>query len=292
MASVINIRNWSKIYEVSDAKRTNAGKPLAWVAFPTKHDGRGFRRLIKRIDGLALFAAFVLMVEVAGKMPTRGVLDCEDGPLTPEDLADKTGGDVLAFEICVQVLSEPSFGINWIEVSGDTPTYFRVAPPTYVRTYDTERDDTERTKRDDISASAETRDKPAKPLEKPKEARVKKKPTGPHHELIQHFCDLWHERYDAKYPFADGRDGEHVKWILAQVNQNLEAAKVIVEAYLADDDVFFQKDRHSIGVLKSQFRKFITSEPATRARTDNDIPEVQSSLSFQEMTEIAHGRKV
>lgn len=84
-------------------------------------------------------------------------------------------------------------------------------------------------------------------------------PTGNHAALVKWFCDSWEKKYGEKYPFLGGKDGEHVKWILNQVNDDLERAKRIVTGYLASEDEFFVKDRHGLGTLKSQFRRFITA---------------------------------
>src|SRR5690349_12763589 len=99
------IRQWSKWFEKSHKPTERA---FAWVAVPTRHDGKGFRRLLRQNNGMAIFGAFILMLEVSAKMPVRGVLADEDGPLDAKDLADATGGDESVFAQAIDVLTDDS----------------------------------------------------------------------------------------------------------------------------------------------------------------------------------------
>ncbi len=105
------IRNWERHFEKSQSRKV--GK-LTWVAMPNKHDGKGFRRLTRQPEAVSLFCAWFLLVEVASKMPIRGVLADEDGPLDAEDLSDKTGLPAEIFEVAFEVLARKEIG--WLEV--------------------------------------------------------------------------------------------------------------------------------------------------------------------------------
>jgi hypothetical protein len=100
---VIVIHHWDALYETYESKRLARG--CSWVAVPNKHDGRGYRRLLREKDGVALFGAWVLMVEVASKCPVRGVLADLDGPLDSLDLEDKTGGPSKIFDRMVELVT-------------------------------------------------------------------------------------------------------------------------------------------------------------------------------------------
>jgi hypothetical protein len=89
----------------------------------------------------------------------------------------------------------------------------------------------------------------------------RKAASGLHAATVTHFCEAWEAKYGAPYPFNGGKDGEHVKWMLGRVNQSATRAAEIIDAYLADDRTFYADDRHSLGLLKSQFRRFITDAP-------------------------------
>ncbi len=259
------IRHWGKVYEVSDAKRTGNGKPLSWVALPTKHDGRGYRRLMRRDDGVEIFGAFVLMVEVAAKLPVRGILSDDDGPLTLDDLADKTGARIESFGKAIQVLTSKEVGINWIEIVQHTPTYPELGSPTDGQDGQdiTRRDVTDKT---DNSANADDHGK------KPKQQKTLAKVSqgSPHHASIAHFTHGYQALYGVPYDFQDARDGAHVKWMLNAVAGDGARLQQIFDDYLGSEDPFYVKDRHSLGMLKSQFRKFVVPEPAfaRTGRTD------------------------
>lgn len=120
MSVVYEIRDWKKHYTVAQNRRGEKKKeegdnitPLTWVAMRTKHDGKGFRRVMRLADRMALMGAWMLIVEVAAKCPTHGKLEDADGPLTAVDLADKTGGDATVFERALQVFSSQDIG--WLD---------------------------------------------------------------------------------------------------------------------------------------------------------------------------------
>jgi hypothetical protein len=93
--------------------------------------------------------------------------------------------------------------------------------------------------------------------------KPRKEPTGDHAKIIKHFCDSWKSKYGTKYPFLDGRDGKHVKWIREKLNDELQAVLETINRFFESEDQFITKDRHSLGMLVSQFRKFITPEAHT-----------------------------
>jgi hypothetical protein len=108
------VKNWELHYEKAQSRPC---KKPSWVALPNKHDGKGFRRVAQHERSVEIFAAWVLIVQVASKMPERGLLVDEDGPLTAEDLAVKTGFPASIFHAAFTVLVDPKIG--WLErVSG------------------------------------------------------------------------------------------------------------------------------------------------------------------------------
>lgn len=109
MAETLVIRDWDKHFEISQGKRASV---LSWVAIPNRHDGKGYRRLMRRENGPALYAAWILIVQVASKCPKRGVLKDADGPLTAEDLEMKTDCPAKLFAEAIQVLSSQE--VAWL----------------------------------------------------------------------------------------------------------------------------------------------------------------------------------
>lgn len=110
MATLYTIRNWSEKYENAGSRKVTGA--LDWFACPTKHDGLSYRRLMKRKDGMALYGAWIQIVAVAAKCEPRGVLQSEDGPLTAEDIAMKTGGDENTIRNALQVFSSKE--VPWL----------------------------------------------------------------------------------------------------------------------------------------------------------------------------------
>lgn len=108
------IRDWEDKFEISQSKRIPDGKPLSYVPMPTKHDGKGLRRLLRSENALSMFGVWCLVVELAAKMPRRGVFADNDGPFDFEDISDSIGIDPGPVEELIELVSEGK--INWIEL--------------------------------------------------------------------------------------------------------------------------------------------------------------------------------
>ena len=106
------IRDWAKHFESFESARV---KKLNWIAMPIKHDGKTFRRIMRRDPTGRLFGAWCLIVQVAAKCPVRGTLADGDGPLTAEDISDKTGLSVECAQQALTLFSSEE--IRWIEDS-------------------------------------------------------------------------------------------------------------------------------------------------------------------------------
>ena len=109
--TAIRIKDWAAHFENSQSKRITKA---TWVKVPNKHDGKGYRRILKAQKPCQIFTAWILMLQLASKMPERGLLIDDDGPLTTEDMEDKTGYPEEIFIRAIKVLSEEKIG--WIEV--------------------------------------------------------------------------------------------------------------------------------------------------------------------------------
>jgi hypothetical protein len=110
---IYRIAQWEELYENAQSRKVDR---LRWVPMPNHHDGKGFRRLMMTPNAMEIYGAWALIVQVASKCPTRGVLLDADGPLLAEELSLKTGGSQKIFEKALQVLS--SQRIAWLLVDG------------------------------------------------------------------------------------------------------------------------------------------------------------------------------
>ena len=105
------IKNWDDHFECAQSRKCIR---MFWVAVPNKHDGKGFRRLLRHENFADIFAAWILIVQVASKQDKRGVLADRDGPFTAEDLSDCTGFSAEKFEMAFSVLTQKKIG--WLEM--------------------------------------------------------------------------------------------------------------------------------------------------------------------------------
>ncbi len=112
---IYRIKDWSLIYEKAQTRKCNEMK---WIAIPIKHDGSGFRRVAGHERATDLFAAWILIVQTAAKMPIRGLLYKDGRPLTARDLSFRTGFPEEIFNLAFSVLVDKEIG--WLErVAGD-----------------------------------------------------------------------------------------------------------------------------------------------------------------------------
>lgn len=93
----------------------------------------------------------------------------------------------------------------------------------------------------------------------PVEPKSRKKPTGEHHELIDHWCQAWERRYGKPFPFQAqaGRNAKHIQALLVSIGFTESAAAM--DRYLECEDGFL--NGHPLGMLVSQLSKFVV-EPA------------------------------
>ena len=89
--------------------------------------------------------------------------------------------------------------------------------------------------------------------------RKVKVPSGVHQQAIAHFAAQWAVKYGCQYPFNGGKDGTAFSWMLAQVEYQSTRIIAIIDAYLRDCDEFIIKNRHSVGVLRYQFQRYIAT---------------------------------
>lgn len=93
---------------------------MRWIPIPTGQDGKAFRRIAARKDGAEIYAAWILILQIAARMPVRGILADQDGDLVPEDFALMSGYPEKLFKNAVSVLCSEKIG--WLrEASGKHP---------------------------------------------------------------------------------------------------------------------------------------------------------------------------
>jgi len=113
----LRIKNWADNFEKADSKRC---KEMKWVAVPTKMDSKQFRKLARKPGGIEVFGIWILLVELAAKMPERGVLKDKDGDLTLEDMELMTGFPAKQFRNAISVLCSDEIG--WLTDDKQMPS--------------------------------------------------------------------------------------------------------------------------------------------------------------------------
>ena len=112
---IYRVKDWDRIYEKAQTRKCTA---MNWVAVPNRHDGAGSATVAAHPRSCELFAAWILILETASKMPARGVLHKDGKAITPRDLAKRTRFPEEIFHLAFTVLVEPDIG--WLErVAGD-----------------------------------------------------------------------------------------------------------------------------------------------------------------------------
>jgi hypothetical protein len=108
------VRSWAEHFENHETRKLRS---LRYILVPNKQDGKGYRRVAAHPRKCELFAAWVLLLQVASKCPERGTLADEDGPLDADDLAAMTGFPAEAFALAFEVLTDPRIG--WLTTEPD-----------------------------------------------------------------------------------------------------------------------------------------------------------------------------
>ena len=107
----IEIANWEQNFEIAQSRR-RAGR-LTWVAMPTRHDSRGYRRLIRHEsgNGVLYFACWCVLVQVSARCPVRGILADDRGlALTSYDFEVMTDIKAELFDDAIPILCD----IGWV----------------------------------------------------------------------------------------------------------------------------------------------------------------------------------
>jgi hypothetical protein len=109
MATLYTIADWNRHYENN---RSRLVRELSWVPVPNNHDGEGYARIITHKNGARIFAAWILLLQVASRCEPRGQLIKSTGePHDPESLSLKTRATSVWFKEAIPVLLQ----IGWLE---------------------------------------------------------------------------------------------------------------------------------------------------------------------------------
>lgn len=122
------IRKWSELFENN---RSRTVKELSWVAIPNRHDGENYSGIVTHKDGAIIFAAWVLLVQVASRCQPRGtLLRDNETPHSPTTLSLKTRAPVLWFEMALEYLENNTDWLDVEDVESDCHRHVSVLSPS------------------------------------------------------------------------------------------------------------------------------------------------------------------
>jgi hypothetical protein len=104
------IKNWCRQYETAETRKL---KRLNWIAVPTDTSDKIYRRITRLENGAEVLGIWLSILEVASKMPERGVLKDKDGDLNFQDFEDIGGFPAEKYQMAVEILASDKIG--WIE---------------------------------------------------------------------------------------------------------------------------------------------------------------------------------
>ena len=108
-----SIAEWDSLYENHETRKR---KTLFWVLVPNGHDSLGFCEIMERDDGLEVFGAWNLILQIASRCSSRGLLVNNKGrAYSARDIAKKGRTREASIENALGVLVE----IGWLSVEGE-----------------------------------------------------------------------------------------------------------------------------------------------------------------------------
>lgn len=105
------IAKWCERHENHETRKLVGS--LSWIVVPTEIK-LTLMELLGAKHGLQTFGAYIIIVEVAARMPVRGTLANDNGPLKIEQISRLTGANLKQLVAAVDYLSKPP--LRWIEL--------------------------------------------------------------------------------------------------------------------------------------------------------------------------------
>ena len=113
---IYKVRNWEDHYENN---RTRELRAMSWIPIPNNHDGDGYTQVMAEKNGLELFGAWIVIVQVASKCGntagSRGVLVRGNG--TPHDAISISRISRVSENKIQSALDYFSTSLDWLIIS-------------------------------------------------------------------------------------------------------------------------------------------------------------------------------
>jgi len=106
--TIFTVKDWDSLFENHASRKL---KGLGWVPIPNSHDSIAYCRMMARKDGPEIFAAWILIVQLASRCTDRGILASSDGrAYGPDEMAVKTRGPERIFSLALPYLCQ----VGWM----------------------------------------------------------------------------------------------------------------------------------------------------------------------------------
>ncbi len=146
------VTDWDRLYENAQSRPV---RNTSWFPVSNRCDTEGYATLMGQENGTALYGAWIQLLGVASRMPVRGVLRRQTGPLGAPELAARSRGRAKVFERLLDVLVDAKLGIGWLVVLPERKAAAMVAAQTAT-------DDSKRGVADSNPPTARSRRQPAR----------------------------------------------------------------------------------------------------------------------------------
>jgi hypothetical protein len=188
------ICKWSELFENNRSKTV---KELAWVLIPNRHDGENYTGIITHKDGAIIYAAWILIVQVASRCQPRGTLLRDNGkPHDSASLSLKTRAPKEWFDIALKYLTEET---DWLEYEDVAVACRR--PVTQMPSTCQPPDD--RTEQNELNGTEQKSAKQGEP-----------KTPSAHREFTDRWTSKFHDTFGFGYRFQGSKDGKAVKALI------------------------------------------------------------------------------
>jgi len=210
----IRIKDWDKIFSVSQSSRY---KNPSWFPMPNKYDATGVLDLLLEDNGLEALGVWLLMTQLASKMPRKGVFVTDSGlSMSLKRIGQQLRISSEKMEICGELL----FFVKWLEI------------------IDLSNENTQKNDKTPSTLRADSEQTPRQ-LGAREEKKRKEKNTIAHfaNERESDF-ELWWNSYDKKV----GRPKSEKKWSTLSHEEKQKCISVVKIYVESTPDKKFRKD--------------------------------------------------
>lgn len=144
------IKQWDDHYENSRSRKVG---DLSWVPIPNRHDGENFSAIMVHPNGAEIYAAWILILQVASRCQPRGTLLRDNGqPHTAQTLSIKTRAPAKWFSLALDFLTKETDWLDVAELAQECQHTDTQIPLDYQSSAEEQKEQKERTEANSVAA--------------------------------------------------------------------------------------------------------------------------------------------